>query len=174
AGSGGAATKVVLTITLPPALSLVGPPAFDRGSGCTGTDVLACNLDFMPPGVETRILFSVRAAAAGDQRVEARISSAETDANGADNIGALTISVPAPRAPARVATPRVARATQRADRIVGTPRADTIRGLGGGDTLLGLGGNDLLDGGPGNDTLVGGPGRDVLYGRGGNDVLSVR
>jgi Ca2+-binding RTX toxin-like protein len=82
----------------------------------------------------------------------------------------------APTAPAPLAgtQPTRARATSRADRLVGTSRRDTLRGLGGGDTILGLAGDDLLDGGTGNDTLVGGKGRDLLYGRTGNDVLSVR
>jgi Ca2+-binding RTX toxin-like protein len=172
--AGGGSTRVALTIVLPGGLALVGPPAFERGSGCAGTTTIVCDLDFLEPSRPTRILFSVRATAAGDQRLDANIASAQPDAAPGDNAAALTITVAPPVAFVAPKQPAVARATQGADRIVGTARADTIRGLGGSDTLLGLGGNDILDGGPGNDTLVGGAGRDTLYGRTGNDVLSVR
>jgi hypothetical protein len=175
--AGGGASSVTLTIALPAGLALVGPPAYERGSGCAGTATLVCDLDFLSSNAPTRVLFSVRATAAGQQRITAGIGSRETDANPADNSAALTIAVDslAPAPASRPAAPaKRARATQGPDRLVGTPRADVLHGLGGADTLIGLGGNDLLDGGNGNDMLIGGKGRDVLFGRAGNDVLSAR
>jgi hypothetical protein len=172
--AGGGSTHVVLTINLPAGLALVGPPAYERGSGCAGQTVLTCNLDFLQPNAPTHVRFSVRAVSAGNQQVSASISASEQDANPADNAAGLTIAVAAPAAPAAPAKPKLARATQHADRLVGTRGADTLRGLGGGDTIFGLAGNDMIDGGSGNDTLIGGPGRDVMVGGAGNDVLSAR
>ena len=173
--AGGAATGVTLTITLPDGLSLVGPPGYERGSGCRGERTIVCDLDFLQPDDPTRVLFSVAATTAGERAIAARISASTADANAADNDASLTIAVAA--APSGAPVPRSlprARATAGPDRLVGTTRADTLRGLGGGDTLLGLGGDDLLDGGGGNDTLVGGAGADRLVGGPGNDVASVR
>jgi len=172
--AGGGSTHVVLTINLSSGLALVGPPAYERGSGCAGQSVLTCNLDFLQPNAPTHVRFSVRAVSPGNQQVSASISASEQDANPADNTAGLTIAVASPAAPVAPAKPKAARATQHADRLVGTRGADTLIGLGGGDTLFGLAGNDVLDGGSGNDTLVGGPGRDLMIGGTGNDVLSAR
>jgi hypothetical protein len=172
--AGGGSSRVALTITLPSGLSLVGPPAYDRGSGCSGTSVVVCDLDFLPADLTTRVLFSVRASEGGEQRISAAISSRELDANPIDNTATTTVVVAAPSITAPTTTTAPARATQHADRLIGTPLRDVLRGLGGADTILGVAGDDLLDGGTGNDTLVGGLGRDVLFGRAGNDVLSVR
>ena len=171
--AGGGSTHVVLTVNLPSGLALVGPPAYDRGSGCTGQSVLSCNLDALQPNAPAHVTFSVRAVSTGSQQVSASISASEQDANPADNAVGLTIAVATPPA-TTPAKPTAPRATQHADRLVGTRGPDTLRGLGGGDTIIGLTGNDVLDGGSGNDTLVGGPGRDVLIGGTGNDVLSAR
>jgi Ca2+-binding RTX toxin-like protein len=166
--AGGGSSHVALTITLPPGLQLAGAPAYERGSGCRGDTVVVCDLDFLEAGMSTRVRFSVRATAAGEQHIAASITAREADANPADNSAVLAITVPAAPAPAK------AHATQGADRLVGTRGRDLLYGLGGADTILGLAGGDLLDGGAGNDTLVGGPGRDALFGRSGDDVLSVR
>jgi hypothetical protein len=175
--AGGGSTHVVLTVNLPGGLTLVGAPAYERGSGCSGQTVLVCNLDFLQPSAPTHVRFSVRATAPGAQTIAASIGASELDANPADNSAALTIDVAAAAAPAPPTapiTPSRARATNRADRLVGTRGPDTLRGLGGADTIFGLAGNDVLDGGAGNDTLIGGPGRDLLIGGPGNDVISAR
>jgi Ca2+-binding RTX toxin-like protein len=173
--AGGGSSRVTLAVTLPPGLSLVGTAVSDRGSTCTGDAVLSCGLGTLDANGSAQVRFTVRAAAAGAQRIAATLSAGETDANPADNAASLTIDVSAPATPPTVSNPAARpRATQHADRLVGTAAADTLRGLGGADTILGLAGNDLLDGGAGNDTVVGGRGRDVLLGGAGNDVLSVR
>ena len=173
--AGGGASRVTLTISLSAALALVGPPYYERGSGCAGSATIVCDLDFLVPNAPTRIRFSVRATAAGEQRIAAAITSRETDANAADNSASATIAVAAPPPVLQARAPSAQRrATQGPDRLVGTARSDRLFGLGGADRLLGLGGNDVLDGGPGNDTLTGGAGRDTLHGRAGNDVLNAR
>jgi hypothetical protein len=172
--AGGDASGVAMTIDVPAALALVGPPAFDRGSGCTGTGPVTCALDYLPGGTPTRILFSVRALAAGSHRLSATVSSSEQDAHAADDSATLTMEVEAPPVPVPPRQPAAPRPTQRSDRLIGTPGADFLRGLGGADKLVGLGGNDRLDGGPGHDTLIGGPGRDTLLGRTGNDTIEAR
>jgi len=164
--AGGGSSHVVLTITLPPGLQLAGAPAYERGTGCKGDPVVVCDLDFLDAGMSTRVLFSVRATAPGQQQIAASITAREADANPADNSAVLAITVPAAQ--------RAPQGTQHADRLIGSRGSDRLNGLGGADTILGLAGNDFLDGGTGNDTLVGGPGRDTLFGRSGNDVLSVR
>ena len=86
----------------------------------------------------TRVLFSVRASQGGEQRISAAISSRELDANPIDNTATITVVVAAPS----ITTPRTtrARATQHADRLIGTPRRDVLRGLGGADTIHGVAG----------------------------------
>jgi Ca2+-binding RTX toxin-like protein len=168
-----------LAITLPAGLTLMGPPAYERGTGCTGTTSIDCFLDYVPNGSSTRVVFEVRADSAGAQHISAT-ASADRDSNPADNSAGVAISVAAPFTPpaAVVPTKRVAShtraGTKRADRLTGTSAADVLYGLGGNDVLLGLGGNDVLYGGIGADTLYGGPGKDRLYGGPGNDVLRAR
>ena len=155
--AGGGSSHVVLTITLPSGLQLAGAPAYERGTGCKGDPIVVCDLDFLDAGMSTRVLFSVRATAPGQQQIAASIKALEVDANPGDNSAVLAITVPAAR--------RTPQGTQRADRLAGTRGNDRLYGFGGADTLLGLAGNDFLDGGAGNDTLAGGTGRDTLFGR---------
>ena len=86
-------TGVVLAISLPDSATLLGPPAFDRGSGCTGTAPLSCNLDFLPAGVQSTVRFSIGLRQAGPQTVTAKVTSVETDLAAADNVSAVTIAV---------------------------------------------------------------------------------
>ena len=57
-----ALTNVRLTLALPPGVELLGRPYYERGSGCTGTTRLSCNLDFLEPGMSTLIRLGVRVA----------------------------------------------------------------------------------------------------------------
>jgi Ca2+-binding RTX toxin-like protein len=179
ANSGGAgALQTRLEIALPPGLALVGPPAYERGSGCTGTQQIACFLDYVPNGERTRVVFEVRATAAGPETITAT-ASADRDADPTDNAANLEIDVVAPATPPATApTARSARrtfaGTARADRVTGTAGADVLYGLGGNDVLLGEKGNDVLYGGRGDDVLDGGAGLDRLYGGPGDDTLRAR
>jgi hypothetical protein len=178
--SGGAGSlQTHLAITLPPGLTLMGPPSYERGSGCAGTQSIDCFLDYIPNGGSTQVVFEVRADASGAQQISATASS-DRDSDPSNNNASAAINVAAPFTPppATVPTKRVAShtraGTNRADRMTGTAAADILYGLGGNDMLLGLGGNDVLYGGKGADTLYGGLGADRLYGGPGNDVLRAR
>jgi hypothetical protein len=172
-GAGALGTHLV--ITLPAGLTLLGSPAFERGSGCTGTPRVDCFLDYVPNGETTRVRFSVRAAASGAQVISAA-ATADRDSNAADNAASLTLTVEAP-APPRVpaGSSGVARSGSAGpDSLTGTAFADVLRGLGGNDRLNGRGGADKLYGGRGNDTLTGGTGLDLLDAGPGNDRLLAR
>ena len=94
------ATGVTLTVTLPAGTALLGPPAYDRGAGCTGTGPISCNLDFLPVGASSTIRFSLRFGTAGAHVVTAGVSSREADLAAADNTASTTVTVAAPAAAA--------------------------------------------------------------------------
>ena len=67
--------KVVLTIELPPGATLVGPPAYERGSGCTGTGPIVCRLESLSPRMTTPVHFGIRPAQFGTQTLEASLAA---------------------------------------------------------------------------------------------------
>ena len=173
-------THTHLTIALPAGVTLMGPPYYERGSGCTGTQTVDCYLDFLGAGADTRIVFEVRADTAGTQLITAT-ATADQESDPSDNSASVALAVAAPPAPPTSApTPQkhvaaLTRAgTAGADRIAGTSGNDVLYGLGGNDRLLGLAGNDVLYGGAGADLLIGGPGKDRLFGGPGNDTIDAR
>jgi uncharacterized repeat protein (TIGR01451 family) len=87
------ATDVVLTVRLPAGMHLLGPPFYERGSGCTGSSTIVCDLDFLAAQSSTLIRFSVEVDGAGPQTLTATASSAETDANPADNTASYTVTL---------------------------------------------------------------------------------
>jgi hypothetical protein len=180
---GAGALQTRLVIDLPPTLTLLGPPAYERGSGCTGAQRVDCYLDYVPNGATTKVLFAVRATTGGAPRIAATVS-ADRDSSPADNSTSLTLQVAVPGStppttstPPATTHPTVAKApagTKRDDKLKGTARNDFINGLAGNDVLEGRAGNDRLLGGLGADVLIGGAGRDGLYGGGGNDRVQAR
>ena len=90
---GSTSEQTHLVITLPPTVTLLGPPYFERGSGCTGTQTLDCNLDTIPNGTATPIKFAVRIDGSGAQPIQATASSSR-DADNADNAATFTLEVP--------------------------------------------------------------------------------
>jgi hypothetical protein len=58
----GILAGVILTIDLPPDLVLLGPPTYERGSGCRGRSSIRCNLDFLTSGMSTTVHLAVRVA----------------------------------------------------------------------------------------------------------------
>jgi hypothetical protein len=66
---------VVLTIELPPGASLVGPPSYERGSGCTGGGIVVCSLDSLSPKMETPVRFGIKIAQFGPQTLTALLSA---------------------------------------------------------------------------------------------------
>ena len=89
----GTAHGVVLQIALAHGMRLLGPPAYERGSGCVGTQELDCSLDFLEPGMSTPVRFAVQLTSSGLQQLVATVSSAELDSNPADNRASLTMVV---------------------------------------------------------------------------------
>ena len=172
-GAGALGTHLV--IALPATMTLLGPPGFERGSGCTGAQRIDCFLDYVPNGETTRVRFSVRASGSGAQAISAS-ATADRDANAADNTASLTLTVETPAQPRTPAGPSgVSRTgTSGPDALMGTAFADVLRGLGGNDRLNGRGGADKLYGGRGNDTLTGGVGLDLLDAGPGNDRVLAR
>ena len=80
-----------LLITLPSTMALLGPPAFERGSGCSGSQSIDCNLDFLPVGVTTRVIFAVRVNGQGAITV---LASGDKETNPADNTATVTLGPP--------------------------------------------------------------------------------
>ena len=164
-----AATGLRALITLPPDATLLGPPAFERGSGCTGTSTLDCSLDYLPANSSTLLRFSIAVGAVGVKAIGARVSANGGDRNEQDNSGSVTLQVTAPPTTA-VATPAKQAGSKGVTRIgtngpnvlVGTARADLLNGRGGNDRLLGRSGDDRLLGGAGRDVLDGGAGNDTI------------
>jgi hypothetical protein len=64
---------VVLTIELPPGASVVGPPAYQRGSGCIVTSVITCNLDSLSPRSTTPVSFGIKLTELGTQTLTASL-----------------------------------------------------------------------------------------------------
>jgi uncharacterized repeat protein (TIGR01451 family) len=69
--------NVVLTIQLPDGMQLLGKPFYERGSGCTATVPIKCNLDFLEAGKGTNVRLGARIAegAASKLKVTARATS---------------------------------------------------------------------------------------------------
>jgi hypothetical protein len=87
------AFSVTLTLQLAPGMHLLGPPAFERGSGCTGSQTVVCDLDFLEPGMSTPIRFGVILTKPGVQTLVATATSQAVDAHPADNTGSVTFEV---------------------------------------------------------------------------------
>jgi hypothetical protein len=86
------AGDLVATINLSPGMRLVGPPALTRGSGCTGSTTLVCNLGFLRPrGAQMAIVvFGVQITQAVDQRLTAW---ARAQGNPRSNTASFDVSV---------------------------------------------------------------------------------
>jgi 4-amino-4-deoxy-L-arabinose transferase-like glycosyltransferase len=87
------AGDVMLTVELPPSMHLLGAPFYERGSGCTGTSTIVCNLDFLAAKSSTLIRFGVDVDAPGPQTLTATASSAQPDGNPDDNASSYTVNL---------------------------------------------------------------------------------
>jgi len=70
-------TQVLLTLKLSSGLKLLGPPFYERGSGCVGTSTLVCNLDFLEARRSTllRLGVQVTSAPGATETVQATVAS---------------------------------------------------------------------------------------------------
>jgi uncharacterized repeat protein (TIGR01451 family) len=87
------ATSLVLTVSLPSGMRLLGPPFYERGSGCTGSSTIVCDLDFLAGKSSTLIRFSVQVTETGPQTMTATATSAETDVHSGDNTARYTVDL---------------------------------------------------------------------------------
>ena len=126
--SAGTGTGVVVQVDLPAGATLLGPPAYERGSGCSGSSPLVCSLDFLPNGMATRIRFSFTAPAGG--MLVVAVSAVEQEPDTSDNRAAIEVLAPRfvipaadvapPAAPSRLR----ARATRRTLTLTWSRSAD--------------------------------------------------
>jgi uncharacterized repeat protein (TIGR01451 family) len=56
----GTTTGVLLTVSIPPGMRLLGRPWYDRGVGCSGEETVVCNFDYQEPGMTSSMRFGVR------------------------------------------------------------------------------------------------------------------
>ena len=87
------AADVMLEIVLGRDMRLLGPPSFERGSGCAGTARLECSLDFLEPRMATPIRFAVQVRRPGLQRLTATATSSQLDSHPGDNSASRTMLV---------------------------------------------------------------------------------
>ena len=78
----------LLTIDLSPGMRLLGPPAYTRGSGCSGSQTLSCDLDYVQAYQTTAIRLGVEITEPSYQSLHAAASS-----QGAPGYGTATFTV---------------------------------------------------------------------------------
>ena len=88
---------VMLTVKLPPGMRLVGPAFYERGSGCTMSATMVCNLGFLAGGSSTLIRFEVQVTRGGPQIMTASVAFDGTDANPADNTSSFVVNLSPPK-----------------------------------------------------------------------------
>jgi Domain of unknown function DUF11 len=74
-------TQVLLTLKLSDGLKLLGPPFYERGSGCVGTSTIVCNIDFLEARSSTllRLGALVTSDAGATETVQATATSEGLD-----------------------------------------------------------------------------------------------
>ena len=92
------ASRVFLTDTLPAGVELVSTKV-NRGSGCTGTTTLTCNLDFLSGDLVAVIEVVVRVTAAGTLVNTASVTAPEFDPDLSNNASSVTVGQPQPPLP---------------------------------------------------------------------------
>ncbi len=134
--SGGAATNVVVTDTLPESVELVSTRA-NRGQGCTGSQTIRCDLDFLSGTLVATVDVVVRAKAAGEIVNTASASVQPSDPDTSNNTATARVIVAQPQGGGEESGV-MRTGTARADVLIGTPHADVLTGLGGTTGCSGL------------------------------------
>ena len=83
-------TWAIVTDTLPAGVELVSTKV-NRGSGCTGTSTLTCNLDFLSGYLVGVVEITVRVATAGPQVNLATVTALEPDPDYSNNTASVTV-----------------------------------------------------------------------------------
>ncbi len=84
---------VMLTIKLPPAMRLAGPPWYQRGSGCTGSSTIVCNIGFFPRRSSVLFRYGVTVLAGGPLTMTASLNSDRIDVNPVGSSSAFTVNL---------------------------------------------------------------------------------
>lgn len=130
----GTASSVAAAIELPAGAVLLGPVAYERGSGCAGTSPTTCALDFLPGGWSTTLRLSFLPAVPGT--LVAAVSTPDAEPDVGDNRAALEVlaqpvatAAPASAATRPPAAPARVRAATRKGKLTLTwsPSADAAR-----------------------------------------------
>ncbi len=87
------ADHVVLTIKLPAGMRLAGEPSHDRGSGCTGSSTIVCDIGFLPKKSFTLFRYGVQVMEGGPLTMSAALSSDKLDVNPAGSASAFTVDL---------------------------------------------------------------------------------
>ncbi len=92
------ADDVILTVRLPAGMRVVGPPFYERGTGCSEGATIVCNLSFLAGGASTFIRFEVQVSQGGPQILTATVSSPQqADVNPADNTSSFVVNLSPPK-----------------------------------------------------------------------------
>jgi hypothetical protein len=94
----GNAVDVVATINLPSQVTLVGA-SVNRGSGCTGTTTLTCDLNFLNGTLVATVQVVTQVTQAGSLVATASLATVPGDKNTANNSATSTLTVAAPPSP---------------------------------------------------------------------------
>jgi Domain of unknown function DUF11 len=97
---------VMLTIELPAGMHLLGPPYYGRGSGCTGSSTIVCNIGFFPKHSSILFRYGVLVTLGGPQTMTASVSSDELDLNPAGTGSAFTVDLSPPEYAKSTPVPR--------------------------------------------------------------------
>jgi hypothetical protein len=68
-------SDVLVTLDLSPGLKLLGPPFYERGSGCVGTSTLVCHLDFLEARMSTLLRLGVQVTSSPGSKEGIRASA---------------------------------------------------------------------------------------------------
>jgi 4-amino-4-deoxy-L-arabinose transferase-like glycosyltransferase len=90
------ADHVMLTIKLPAGMRLLGPPTHDRGTGCTGSSTLICNIGFFPKHSFTLFRYGVQVTLGGPLTMTAGLYSDKLDVNPVGTGSAFTVDLSPP------------------------------------------------------------------------------
>ena len=90
------ADHVMLTIKLPQAMQLAGPPWYERGTGCTGSSTIVCNIGYFPKRSSTLFRYGVTVLRGGPLTMSASLGSDKLDVNPAGTGSAFTVNLSPP------------------------------------------------------------------------------
>lgn len=88
--NGGSGSNLVLTMNLPSSATAVSMSA-DRGSGCSGTTTIKCNLDWISGSLAAHVTITARVPAGVQLTATGSVSESEPDPNLKNNSASVTV-----------------------------------------------------------------------------------